>query len=88
MITRAPEVAGESRPDGRLLYRFVITYCVADAMPVAVLLTGNVPEQWHDDTWVRADGSSALEEHNGRDRIRLRVDRITRIEPPKTPYLQ
>lgn len=87
MITRAPELAGEVGPDASLLYRFMMTCCVADAMPVAVSLAGNIPEEWPDDTWVRADGTIVLKEHGGRYMIRLRVDRIVRIEPPRRRYL-
>ncbi len=87
MITRVPELTGEIGPDAGLLYRFMMTCCVADAIPVAVLLTGSIPKEWPDDTWVRADGTLALEEHNGRATIHLRIDRIVRIEPPKRPYL-
>ncbi len=87
MITRAPELAGDYGPDATLLYRFVMTCCVADAVPVAVAVTGDVPEEWPDDTWVRADGTVAFEDHHGRGTIRLRIDRIMRIRPPRRPYL-
>lgn len=87
MIMRAPEIAEEFGHDTGLLYRFVMTCCVADAMPAAILITGDVPSEWPDDTWVRADGVFAFEEHKGQDTIRLRLDRITRIERPRRPYL-
>ena len=87
MITRAPELAGGDGPHAALLYRFKMTCCAADAIPVAVSLAGDVPEEWPDDSWVRADGTVAFEDHEGRSTILLHIDRIVRIEPPGRPYL-
>jgi uncharacterized repeat protein (TIGR03943 family) len=87
MIKRVQEIAEEFGPDACLLYRFVVTCCVADAMPAAILLKGDVPKEWSDDTWIRAEGTFKLETGGERDVIRLDLERATAVPRPGNPYL-
>ncbi len=69
-----------------LLYRYLISCCVADAMPLSVVLTGADTADLTQQGWVRvrgrlggigADGSS----------LAIAVDSIKSIPPPDSPYL-
>ena len=62
-------LCGEFGPNACLLYRFVVRCCVADAMPVAVLLVGELPADSPDDTWIRAEGTFKLKTGGERDVI-------------------
>jgi len=87
MIKRVPEIAEDFGTDACLLYRFMVTCCVADAMPAAILLKGDVPAEWSDDTWIRAEGTFKLETGGERDVIRLDLERATPVPRPSNPYL-
>jgi len=87
MIKHDRAVASEFGPNACLLYRFVLNCCVADAMPVAVLLVGELPPDTTEDTWIRAEGVFRLESRDGQDIVRLDLERATRKSPPGNPYL-
>lgn len=86
-IKRLPEITEEFGADACLLYRFRITCCVADAIPIAILLKGDIPPEWENDTWVRAQGLFTLESGGQRDIVRLDLDKATTIPAPQNPYL-
>jgi len=87
MIKHVSEIAAEFGPNAYLLYRFVVRCCVADAMPVAVLLVGELPADSPGDTWIRAEGMFKQETVGRRDVIRLDLERATKEPRPRNPYL-
>ncbi len=87
MIKHVPEIAAEFGPNTCLLYRFVISCCVADAVPAAILLVGKLPSNNPDDTWIKAEGVFKLENRDGRDVILLDLEHITHVSRPRNPYL-
>jgi putative membrane protein len=53
-------------PDELLVcYRFRITCCAADALPVFILIKKNKDAVFTNDSWVRAKGQLAVYEHHG-----------------------
>jgi uncharacterized membrane protein YcgQ (UPF0703/DUF1980 family) len=65
----------------------MVTCCVADAMPAAILLVGELPADGLDDTWIRAEGTFKLETGGEWDVIRLDLERAAAIPRPSNPYL-
>jgi putative membrane protein len=87
MIKHVPEISAEFGTNTCLLYRFVISCCAADAMPAAILLEGELPQNCPDDTWLKAEGTLKLEKRNDSDVVRLELDRATKLPRPENPYL-
>jgi len=61
--------------------RFAITCCRADASPIAIQLSRDVP--YAERTWIRVDGT--LQERNGA--LLLVPSRVARIAPPLDPFV-
>jgi putative membrane protein len=74
-------------PDTWLLSRFVVTCCVADAMPVGLMVRapGFTPPE--DDQWVQVTGQLAVEINDGQRVPVLLADSLTEIPMPQLPYL-
>jgi len=87
MIHRAPDIKKRFGDNACVLFRFVITCCAADAMPAAILLIGEVPADWPNDTWIRAEGQFALRDDQGKPMPTLEVSKATRTAKPRRPYL-
>lgn len=72
------------------LARLVLTCCAADARPVKVGLSGDVPDGLPDDTWVTVIGGYV--EQTGVDPINeatipyLHVESWREVKPPSQPY--
>jgi hypothetical protein len=66
----------------RMLFRYVITCCRADAAPIALRLDRHVGER--DGTWIDVVG---IIFHDGGSGLALRVERYRRINPPADPFL-
>ena len=70
-----------------LVYRFVITCCAADALPVTVLVDcGDTPEQ-ADGDWVTVEGIFSKREHDGQEILFIENATATAIPEPERPYL-
>ena len=87
MLKQLPEITETWGPDAMVLYRFVISCCVADAIPAAILITGGPERPWPDDTWVRVKGRFTLEPHEEEELMRLAAEQIEPCEVPYRPYL-
>jgi putative membrane protein len=87
MIHRDPKTTERFGADACVLFRFVINCCAADARPVAIILAGNVPTHWSDNTWIRAEGLFSLRDDKGQPVPTLEVSMATRIPKPRRPYL-
>jgi hypothetical protein len=74
-------------PNVVLVYRFVITCCVADALPVTVLVDcANLPQQ-ADADWVGVDRFFAIREHAGPGMLFSEDATATTSPEPERPYL-
>jgi|GEM_PF-1447784 len=87
MIHRAPDIKKRFGDNACVLFRFVVTCCAADAMPAAILLIGEVPADWPNDTWIRAEGQFALRDDQGKPMPTLELSKATRTAKPRRPYL-
>lgn len=78
----------ESLPRGFfVLFRFVITCCVADARPVAMPIAfteGNLPSS---DDWVWVEGVLKVEDFLGRKTLIIRAEYMEKAEAPRDIYL-
>jgi uncharacterized repeat protein (TIGR03943 family) len=87
MIHRDSKIKERFGSDACLLFRFVVSCCAADARPVAILTGGDVPADWADDTWIRAEGRFTLRDDKGQPVPTLEISTATRIPKPRQPYL-
>ncbi|MCI0546620.1 MAG: TIGR03943 family protein [Candidatus Rokubacteria bacterium] len=90
---RRVRVAGMAIPGAGLgpqqfgLLRYSLAHCVADARPVALLVTG-VDAPVRGDQWVEVEGTLATRERDGARLVSITADRVTPIEEPRNPYLR
>jgi putative membrane protein len=71
-----------------VIYRFLMTCCVADASPLNILVETDNPDGFKDDQWVRVEGILSLKKVGDIDfSPHIKADRITPIAPPKDKYL-
>lgn len=78
----------ETIPSGHILvFRFLIVCCAADALPAGALVSHEEVDSFEQDTWVSVEGILGLKEVGDFTFPLIRADRITRIDPPKDPYL-
>lgn len=78
----------ERVPSGNLVvFRFVVTCCVADAFPLAVMVTHPAAETFETDTWVRVTGQPTKTEFEGADWMKFTTAELEGIDPPERPYL-
>lgn len=75
---------------GPYLVRMVLNCCAADAQPVKLALTGNVPPVLQPDTWLQVTGAYTPRETkdpvNGRPVPYLRVTEAKPVPTPRDPY--
>ena len=69
------------------LLRYAIAHCVADARPVALLVTGATLPDVRLDQWVEIEGEVASREREGDRLVTIVARRITPVEEPRNPYL-
>jgi len=75
-------------PAGHIVvYRFLMTCCVADASPLSMLVETDNTDQFKEDQWVRVEGVLSLRKAEGLDTPHIKADRITPINPPEDNYL-
>jgi uncharacterized repeat protein (TIGR03943 family) len=78
----------ETVPPGHfLVFRFIIVCCAADAMPAGALVLHGEADSYEQDTWVSVEGILGLKKVGDLTFPLIQADRITRIDPPKDPYL-
>jgi putative membrane protein len=79
---------GEDVPAGHLvLFRFVITCCAADAVPVAVLVKLPAAGDWQNDAWVRVTGVVEIIPVRGEQGPCIMARDVAMIAEPSRPYL-
>jgi uncharacterized repeat protein (TIGR03943 family) len=78
----------EDLPAGELaLLRYAIVHCVADARPIALLVTVPPGVALAPDDWVEVEGTLSVRERGGDRLVTIEAQRITRIAEPPMPYL-
>lgn len=78
----------ETIPPGHILvFRFLIVCCAADALPAGALVSQQEVDSLEQDAWVSVEGVLGLEKVGDLTFPLIQADRITRIDPPKDPYL-
>ncbi len=70
-----------------LVYRFVITCCAADAMPLAVVVVQETPFKWENDVWVKAAGVFKEDKKDGLDVYILDKAVLEKTDKPKQEYV-
>ena len=78
--------AAESKNIRMLLYRYMITCCVADAVPISCVTQDVKPETVTDDEWYRVRGRCHYEQ-KGLDIPFIAVESLERVPEPVNPYL-
>jgi len=69
------------------LLRYAITHCVADARPLALLITGVRDRVVRADQWVEIEGVLAATERDGSQLVTIAARRMQPIPEPSNPYL-
>ncbi|WP_051409312.1 TIGR03943 family putative permease subunit [Syntrophorhabdus aromaticivorans] len=81
-------VAWDKTSRGRFyLFRFVIVCCVADALPVAVLVEWPEEKRPAQNSWIRVEGIADRVTVDGQKGVVIKNGLITPIPVPKDPYL-
>jgi uncharacterized repeat protein (TIGR03943 family) len=69
------------------IYRFLITCCAADALPLAIAVDSNQASAFTNDQWVQVDGVFNLGQGSDKPFPLVENAIIKRIKAPKLPYL-
>ena len=78
----------ETVPEGHvLIFRFVITCCVADAQPVMALVHGPEMGNLADNTWLRVRGVLRPVKEGGKSMPVIEAETVTVIEEPAEVYI-
>jgi putative membrane protein len=75
-------------PDDRFfISRFVLTCCVVDATPVALLVTWLRAKQLPDDSWVQVRGPVQSDTYDGQPLLLIQAQSVDIVTAPAVPYL-
>jgi uncharacterized repeat protein (TIGR03943 family) len=69
------------------VYRFLMTCCAADALPLAIALDSDKTDSFTNDQWVQVDGTFDLQQINDRPVPIISNPQIKPVEAPPVPYL-
>jgi len=70
-----------------VLLRFSIVHCVADAVPIGLLVSVSEDPGVASDAWVEVEGVLAVRPREGDRLVTIAADRINPAEEPTNPYL-
>jgi len=71
-----------------VLLRYAITHCVADARPLALLVTGAAADRaLRSDQWVEVEGALTATERDGSQIVTVAAARWRPVPEPSNPYL-
>ncbi len=91
-IDRKVQISGflSPGPDGQFITRMVLSCCAADARPLKVAMTGNLPAGLGNDQWVQLVGKysdkTVKDPVNGQDIPYIDVIDWKSIDPPRDQY--
>lgn len=78
----------ENTPKGRIvLFRFSISCCAADALPLGIYVFHEDLAKFEADAWVRVTGRAVKREVDGKMRESIEATEVTAIEQPANPYI-
>jgi putative membrane protein len=78
----------DAMPDNQyVIYRFVITCCAADALPVGALVQSKARGEFADDVWVGVTGIMRMTMVDGEPSPIIIATKVEKIDPPANPYL-
>jgi uncharacterized repeat protein (TIGR03943 family) len=69
------------------IYRFLITCCAADALPLAIAVDSNQASAFANDQWVQVDGVFNLGQGSDKPFPLVENATIKHVKAPKLPYL-
>ncbi len=69
------------------LLRYAIAHCVADARPLALLVTVPAAQMPPRDQWVEVEGVLAVTERDGTRLVTIAAERTRPVPEPQNPYL-
>ena len=69
------------------VYRFLMTCCAADALPLAIALDSDQIDAFTNDQWVQVDGVFKIQRIDGKPVPMVSEPRIRAIKAPAVPYL-
>lgn len=87
MVVRDEEMCGIFGQKARVVFRFVINCCAADATPAAMIWDGDTPLTLTEDAWVSVEGTFSLREQGGRQIPVLGQATMASTTAPEQPYL-
>jgi uncharacterized repeat protein (TIGR03943 family) len=87
MILRDDQLKSHFGGRDTAVYRFLITCCVADALPLAIALDSDQANVFSDDQWVQVDGIFDLQQIDGKPVPMVLKAHVKPVEAPAVPYL-
>ena len=69
------------------LLRYAITHCVADARPLALLVTAAGDRAVRADQWIEVEGVLTATERDGSQLVTIAAQRVRPTQEPSNPYL-
>jgi uncharacterized repeat protein (TIGR03943 family) len=87
MILRDAELKSHFGGLDTAVYRFLITCCAADALPVAIALDADPSAAFSQDQWVQVEGVFELQQKDGKPYPMISKPQIRFVEAPSMPYL-
>jgi uncharacterized repeat protein (TIGR03943 family) len=87
MILRDESLKQDFGGRDTLVYRFLITCCASDALPLAIVLDSAPAAAFQNDQWVQVKGTFELLEINQKQLPFVARAVVTPITAPKFPYL-
>src|SRR4051795_9396298 len=73
--------------DQRVISRFLITHCVADASIIGFLAVLPEASSLEDDAWIEANGVVDVSTYNGIELPVIHITNWKKVSEPKAPYL-
>ena len=72
----------DDNDDYALVFKYLITCCVADAIPVGIFIDKQSTNCFSDDDWVKVTGVVNLDKLDGNDVVVMALETIEKTEPP------
>ncbi|GEM_PF-4828056 len=87
MFKNSQKVRKDLGEDKRVVFRYLINCCVADAQPIALIAVGITNTDIADDDWVEASGIFEMSVEGNWKVARLNDAKVRKHEEPEEPYL-
>jgi uncharacterized repeat protein (TIGR03943 family) len=87
MIMRDAELKPHFGGLDTAVYRFLMTCCAADALPLAIALDVDPSAAFAKDQWVQVEGIFKLQQKDGKPYPMVSKPQIRLVEAPSMPYL-